>query len=151
MLKKFFKFLGFGEEENDEYNNEFGRRKRASAAARDETMRGSAYDDYDDGEEHTPPLKNGLILFKGLPSPEDKLQLRKALLNGCIILLDLSGIPPERIEEGKQFLTFMQGVSFFNECEFIKLAPRLFSVTPQPDMVQIITGTNTSKPQGEGV
>ena len=153
-MKKFLKLLGFGEEETSEYSGDY-RRKRPISAARDEAMRGNAYnssyEDYDGEKYERTPLKNGLILFRGLPSTEDKLQLREALLDGCIILLDLSGIPSERIEEGRQFITFMHGVSFANNGEFLKLAPRLFSVSPQPGMVQTVTGTSTSKIQGDEV
>ncbi|MCL1941180.1 MAG: cell division protein SepF [Synergistaceae bacterium] len=154
---KFLKFLGFGEDENNEYTEQYsgypGRRRRPYSGGGD-TMRGGAYsgnyEDYDDDKyERTPPLRNGLILFKGLPSTEDKLHLREALLDGCIILLDLSGIPAERIEEGRQFITFMHGVSFANGGEFSKLTPRIFSVSPQPGMVQTITGTSTAKAQGD--
>ena len=149
-MKKFWEWLGFGEKETGEYR----RRRPSHTSTRDETTRGNAYnsnyEDYDDEKyERTTPLKNGLIFFKGLPSTEDKLQLRESLLDGCIIILDLSGIPSERIEDGKQFLRFMHGVSFANNGEFSKLAPRLFSVSPQPNMVQIITGTSTGKIQGD--
>ena len=148
-MKKIMKLLGFEDEEAGEY------RRRKHPSSRDESSRSNAYDsnydDYDDDERVKRPnsVKNGLILFRGLPSTEDKLQLREALLDGCIILLDLSGIPSERIEEGKQFITFMHGVSFANNGEFLKLAPRIFSVSPQPGMVQTITGTSTGKAQGD--
>ena len=145
------KLLGF----EDEEASEIRRRKPSQASAREETTRSnnynSNYEDYGDDEKYERPasLKNGLILFKGLPSTEDKLQLREALLDGCIILLDLSGIPSERIEEGRQFITFMHGVSFANNGEFLKLAPRIFSVSPHPGMVQTMTGTSTGKKQGD--
>ena len=147
-MRKIMKLLGFEDEESGEY------RRRKHSSSRDENTRSNAYDsnyeDYDDEKQKRPSsIKNGLILFKGLPSTEDKLQLREALLDGCIILLDLSGIPTERIEEGKQFITFMHGVSFANNGEFLKLAPRIFSVSPQPGMVQTMTGTSTGKTQGD--
>jgi FtsZ-interacting cell division protein YlmF len=147
------KLLGFENEEASEYK----RRKPSHSMAREENSRNHAYDgnydEYDDDEKYERPisLKNGLILFKGLPSTEDKLQLREALLDGCIILLDLSGVPSERIEEGRQFITFMHGVSFANNGEFLKLAPRIFSVSPHPGMVQTMTGTRTGKKQGDDV
>ena len=147
------KLLGFENEETGEYK----RRKPSHPLNREDTGRNNTYDgnyeDYDDDEKSGRPisLKNGLILFKGLPSTEDKLQLREALLDGCIILLDLSGIPPERIEEGRQFITFMHGVSFANNGEFLKLAPRIFSVSPHPNMVVTMTGTSTGKKQGDDV
>jgi FtsZ-interacting cell division protein YlmF len=150
ILKKFMKLLGFEDEEPGEY-----RRKKPAHAAREEIARSNAYnsnyEDYGDDEKYERPfpIKNGLILFKGLPSTEDKLQLREALLGGCIILLDLSGIPSERIEEGRQFITFMHGVSFANNGEFLKLAPRIFSVSPHPGMVLTMTGTSTAKKQGD--
>ena len=149
-MKKFFKWLGFGEDEN-EYTGEYNRRRRSPhSSSRDEAVRGGGnYEDYDDEKyERRGPLKNGLILFKGLPSTEDKLRLREALLDGCIILLDLSGVTPERIEEGRQFITFMHGVSFANNGEFDKLSPRLFYVSPQPGMVRGMTGANTDRAQG---
>jgi len=146
------KLLGFEDEEASEYR----RRKPSHPKTREENSRGNAYnnnydDEYGDYDnyERPFPIKNGLILFKGLPSTEDKLQLREALLDGCIILLDLSGIAPERIEEGRQFITFMHGVSFANNGEFLKLAPRIFSVSPHPGMVQTMTGTSTVKKQGD--
>jgi FtsZ-interacting cell division protein YlmF len=145
------KLLGF----EDEEASEFRRRKPSHSASREEASRSTNYDgnyeDYgEDGKHERPlPVKNGLILFKGLPSTEDKLQLREALLDGCIILLDLSGIPSERIEEGRQFITFMHGVSFANNGEFLKLAPRIFSVSPHPGMVQTMTGNSTGKKQGD--
>jgi FtsZ-interacting cell division protein YlmF len=147
------KLLGFENEEASEYK----RRKPSHSVTREENSRNNAYDgnydEYDDDENNERPisLKNGLILFKGLPSTEDKLQLREALLDGCIILLDLSGVPSERIEEGRQFITFMHGVSFANNGEFLKLAPRIFSVSPHPCMVQTMTGTSTGKKQGDDV
>ena len=150
-MRKFMKLLGFEDEEAGEYRG----RKSSHSKNREEIARGNAYNnnygDYgdDDNYERSSPIKNGLILFKGLPSTEDKLQLREALLDGCIILLDLSGIAPERIEEGRQFITFMHGVSFANNGEFLKLAPRIFSVSPHPGMVQTMTGTSTAKKQGD--
>ena len=148
------KLLGFEDEETGEYR----RKKSFHPGAREESVRNSSYsgnyEDYDDDDERYErqiSLKNGLILFRGLPSTEDKLQLREALLDGCIILLDLSGVPSERIEEGRQFITFMHGVSFANNGEFLKLAPRIFSVSPNPGMVLTMTGTGTGKIQGEDV
>ena len=154
MLKKILKFLGF-EEETGAYFNENRRRRPLHSTTRDD-MRGNAYssnyEDYDDERyERSLPLKNGLIFFKGLPSAEDKLLLREALFDGCIILLDLSDVSPEKREAGNQFLTFMQGVSFASNGELNKLNKKnLFYVSPQPGMVQIITGTNTNK-QGDEV
>ncbi|MCL1940692.1 MAG: cell division protein SepF [Synergistaceae bacterium] len=154
-MKKFWRFLGFGENENNEYTEHPGypSRRRRPYSGREDAMRGGAYsgnyEDYDDEKyDRTPPLRNGLILFKGLPSTEDKLQLREALLDGCIILLDLSGVPVEKVEDAKQFLTFMHGVSFANGGEFSKLNKRLFSVSPAPGMVQTVIGS-TSKTQGD--
>lgn len=153
-MKKFMKFLGFGENDANEYGSEYRRRRPSPSTTRDEPVRSNTYngnyEDYDEEDYERTPLKNGLILFKGLPSMDNRLQLRDALLDGCIILLDLSGIAPERIEEGKQFLKFMEGVSFCNNGEILKLAPRLFSVSPRPGMVQTIIGTTSlSRKQGD--
>jgi len=152
-LKKILKWFGFGENETNEYDGEYRRKKNSHSTARDKFIGGNSYnsnyEDYDDDKYERAPLKNGLILFKGLPSTEDKLRLREALLDGCIILLDLSGVTPERIEDGRQFITFMHGVSFANNGEFDRLSPRLFYVSPHPGMVKAMTGANTEKTQGD--
>ena len=64
-MRKFWEWLGFGEKETVEYR----RRRPSHSTARDEIIRGNAYnsnyDDYDDDKyERATQIKNGLILFK---------------------------------------------------------------------------------------
>lgn len=105
-------------------------------------------DDYD--EDDIPAVQKdpshsysdaGIIFFKGLATDDDKLQLRDALLDGNIVIIDLGGISIEQKEAGLQFITFMSGVAFANKGEFLKLGPTLFSVSPRMGMVQTVMGS----------
>lgn len=92
----------------------------------------------------------GIIYFKGLATDDDKLQLRDALLDGCIVLIDLGGITIDQKEAGLQFITFMSGVAFANKGEFLKLGPTLFSVAPRMGMVQTIIGAPAHGTRNDG-
>ena len=152
MFKNFLRFLGFEDEDENREYDDYSRGKRSRRhSGRDN--RHNVYDD-DFGDERyvrePPPSRIGLVLFKGLPSLKDKDKLKKALADGCIILLDLSEIPPDKVAEGNQFIQFMHGLSFASNGEFDRLVKNLFFFTPWPGMVRVMRGENTDK-QGDEV
>lgn len=75
-----------------------------------------------------------LIYFKGIPSETSRLQLRDALLDGAMLMLDLHGLDASRLEEGNDFLNFMRGVAFAHRGETERLGPSLFLVMPRAGM-----------------
>ena len=77
-----------------------------------------------------------LVFFKGVPSEEIKLRLRDVLLDGAMLLLDLQGLDSERIEEGRNFITFMGGVAFAHKGLMERIGPSLFIITPHEGMLQ---------------
>jgi FtsZ-interacting cell division protein YlmF len=112
-------------------------------------------DDYSDYEEERPrqnksklgrlkdePKGKGrvptprLVFFKGVPSEDIKLRLRDVLLEGAMVLLDLQGLEPERIEEGRNFINFMGGVAFAHKGLMERIGPSLFVITPHEGMLQ---------------
>ena len=77
-----------------------------------------------------------LVFFKGVPSEEIKLKLRDVLLNGAMVLLDLQGLDSDRIEEGRNFITFMGGVAFAHKGLMERIGSYLFIITPHEGMLQ---------------
>jgi FtsZ-interacting cell division protein YlmF len=77
-----------------------------------------------------------LVFFKGVPSEGIKLRLRDALLEGAMVLLDLQGLPPERVEEGRTFINFMGGVAFAHKGLIERIGSSLFLITPHEGMLQ---------------
>lgn len=136
MFNRFLKFLGFD---------------HAAERTRQLRKRRKNFDDDDDIEEEYEeeiavrerPVRQpveGIVFFKGLANDDDKLRLRDALLDGCVVIIDLAGITMEQKDIGIQFITFMSGVAFANRGEFLKLGPTLFSVSPRMGMVQTVMG-----------
>jgi FtsZ-interacting cell division protein YlmF len=128
-VRNFWRFLGFYgddyEEEDDEYQDyeeEPSRAVKKSRGRKEEPRKKSE-----------PPK---LIFFKGVPSEGIKLRLRDALLEGAMVLLDLQGLPPERVEEGRAFINFMGGVAFAHKGLIERIGSSLFLITPREGMLQ---------------
>jgi FtsZ-interacting cell division protein YlmF len=77
-----------------------------------------------------------LIFFKGVPSEGIKLRLRDALLEGAMVLLDLHGLPADRVDEGRIFINFMGGVAFAHKGLIERISSSLFLITPREGMLQ---------------
>jgi FtsZ-interacting cell division protein YlmF len=125
----FWRFFGFGEDDYEEEDEE--------------------YPDYEEGQPRTTKKNKGkreeprkradspkLVFFKGVPSEGIKLRLRDALLEGTMVLLDLQGLPAERVEEGRAFINFMGGVAFAHKGLIERIGASLFLITPREGMLQ---------------
>ena len=88
----------------------------------------------EEGRGKTGPVK--LVFFKGVPPEDVKLKLRDVLLEGVMVLLDLQGLPAERIEEGRNFINFMGGVAFAHKGLMERIGPSLFVISPREGMLQ---------------
>ena len=130
-MRKLLQLLGFYGDDYDEdaddymeYEEEQPRplKRQAKPARKDE------------GRGRMPAPK--LVFFKGVPSEEFKLRLRDVLLDGAMVLLDLQGLEPERIEEGRNFINFMGGVAFAHKGLMERIGPSLFVITPHEGMLQ---------------
>jgi len=122
-VQKLLQLFGFGEgyDNDDDYEEEPPKR-RGKPTRRDES-RG-------------PGVSPKLVFFKGVPSEAVKLRLRDALLDGSMVLLDLQGLPSERIDEGRNFINFMGGVAFAHRGVMERISPSLFVITPREGMLQ---------------
>ena len=82
------------------------------------------------------PVSPKLIFFQGIPPENIKLRLRDYLLDGAMILLDIRGLETENREEGRDFITFMQGVAFAHRGESRNIGSTLYVITPRRGMLQ---------------
>jgi FtsZ-interacting cell division protein YlmF len=127
-VPNFLRFFGFGddyEEEDDEpldYEEEQARPAKKSRGKKEEPRK----------RIEAPKL----IFFKGIPSEGIKLRLRDALLEGVMVLLDVQGLPAERMEEGRTFINFMGGVAFAHKGLIERIGSSLFLITPREGMLQ---------------
>jgi FtsZ-interacting cell division protein YlmF len=121
-VSNFWKFFGFDRDdyEDEEYEDESPRSVKKTKAVKEELRK------------NFPEL----VFFKGVPSEEIKLRLRDALLEGTMVLLDLHGLPPERVEEGRAFINFMGGVAFAHKGLLERIGSSLFVITPREGMLQ---------------
>ena len=128
-MQKLLQLLGFyGEGDNEDeysgYEEEFPRPTgKKSKSGRKDEPRGQ-------------PIPPKLVLFKGIPSEEIRFKLRDALLDGVMVLLDLTGLESERIEEGRTFINFMGGVAFAHRGVMHRIGPSLFIIEPYEGMFQ---------------
>jgi len=123
-VQKLFQLFGFS---GDDYDNEddfseYDERPRSKKKSRRSDARGQM----------TPPK---LVFFKGIPSDEIRLRLRDVLLDGTMILLDLSGMS-DRKDEAVEFIHFMTGVAFAHKGDWKQIGPSLFIITPREGMLQ---------------
>ena len=117
------------------------------------------YDDYDDtpeekraprkqpsgkreGQARTPSGSTNaagrLIIYNGIANDADKRRLREAFNDGAMILIDLHLLNQREFEEeGKEFITFMGGVSFARGGEIKFIEPAQYIVTPRAGMFEI--------------
>jgi FtsZ-interacting cell division protein YlmF len=125
------RFLGFYgddyEEEAEEYQDYEEEQSRT-------TKKGKVKREREEPRKKAEPPK--LVFFKGVPSEGIKLRLRDALLEGAMVLLDLQGLPPERVEEGRAFINFMGGVAFAHKGLIERIGSSLFLITPREGMLQ---------------
>ena len=128
-MRNFLRFLGFYgndyEEEDDEYpeyEEEPSRTAKKNRGKKEEPRK----------KAETPKL----VFFKGVPSEGIRLRLRDALLEGAMVLLDLQGLPAERVEEGRTFINFMGGVAFAHKGLIERIGSSLFLITPREGMLQ---------------
>jgi FtsZ-interacting cell division protein YlmF len=127
------RFLGFYgddyEEEDDEYQDYEEEQPRTAKKGKGKRER-----------EREEPRKKAefpkLVFFKGVPSEGIKLRLRDALLEGSMVLLDLQGLPPEHVEEGRTFINFMGGVAFAHKGLIERIGSSLFLIAPREGMLQ---------------
>jgi hypothetical protein len=122
-------------------------------------------DDYEDEEDEfeeepapkqVPPRKGvqkkapfpRLIYFRGIPSETARFELRDALLEGAMLMLDLHGLDASRLEEGNDFLNFMRGVAFAHKGETERLGSSLFLVMPHAGMFRRWTEEGGSSDAG---
>ena len=128
-MQKLLQLLGFyGEGDNEDeysgYEEEYPRSTgKKSKSGRKDDPRGQ-------------PLPPKLVFFRGIPSEETKLKLRDALLDGIMVLLDLHGLEPDRLEEGRNFINFMGGVAFAHRGVMERIGASLFVITPHEGMFQ---------------
>lgn len=114
------------------------------------------YDDYDEADDlprgnkrsvgnsgarqqREAPARSPLrfVLFKGVPSESSKLKLRDALLDGVMIMLDLSELSPRELEEkGTPFITFMTGVAFAHRGCTQTINQNMYLLTPYEGMFE---------------
>ena len=79
----------------------------------------------------------GIVLFKGIPSERRKLQLRDALLEGVMVLMDLHDLDARQFEEeGRPLINFMGGVAFAHKGRMEQVGPALYLVMPRGDMFE---------------
>lgn len=129
------KFLGFENDEDDyddadDYSDEQPRNSRRTKNNRtrgDVSRQGSGNSS-----------ETGLILFKGIPTDQDKRRLRDAFSKGKMILIDLHGMTrPDFEEEGKPLIDFMSGVAFACGGEIKFIDPAQYIVTPRHGMYEV--------------
>ena len=82
------------------------------------------------------PATPRLIFYQGLPPEHIKLRLRDCLLDGAMILLDIHDLEAEHKEEGRNFITFMQGVAFAHNGESRNIVSDFYVITPRKGMLQ---------------
>ncbi|MBR1418078.1 MAG: cell division protein SepF [Synergistaceae bacterium] len=79
----------------------------------------------------------GLVMFKGVPSEDIKYQLRDALRNGTMLLLDLSELSDRELSEGgSAFITFMRGVAFASGGRMDNIGREQYLVSPLDGMFE---------------
>ena len=112
-------------------------------------------DDYDDTEDYTEERKKKtrtsrpsggagaagkLVIYNynGATLSSDKIHLREEFNKGAMILVDLHDLSQrEYDEEGKDFITFMGGVSFARGGQMTFIAPVQYLFTPGPGMCEV--------------
>ena len=128
-MQKLMQLLGFyGEDDNEGEYSGYDEEPPRPTGKKNKPAR------KDDSRGYSVPPK--LIFFRGVPSESIKLRLRDALLDGAMILLDLQGLDPERIEEGRNFINFMGGVAFAHKGVMERVNSSLFVITPHEGMLQ---------------
>ncbi len=125
------KFFGFEPDEDDyDDSDDYTEEKRRKPARREGTSRNTP--------SGNPNATGKLILFNGVASDNDKRRLCKAFNEGAMILIDLHLLNQREFdEEGKEFITFMGGVSFARGGEIKFLEPAQYIVTPSTGMYDI--------------
>jgi FtsZ-interacting cell division protein YlmF len=127
-VRNFLRFLGFYGDDYEEEDGEYLDYEEESPRAKKSK-----------GKKESPRKKAEspkLVFFKGVPSEGIKLRLRDALLEGAMVLLDLQGLPAERVEEGRTFINFMGGVAFAHKGLIERIGSSLFLITPHEGMLQ---------------
>ncbi|MBQ7151638.1 MAG: cell division protein SepF [Synergistaceae bacterium] len=119
------RFFGFDNDEDDYDDNDGYKR---STARKDNPSRPSGN-------------AQGKIIIYNYNSPtlnEDKVRLREEFNKGAMILVDLHKLSQrEYDEEGKNFITFMCGVSFARNGTMKFIDPAQYLFTPGPGMYEI--------------
>ena len=128
------KFFGF-ENDDDDYDDsddyqEERRAPRKAPSRREESSRSAS--------RGNPNAAGKLIIFRGVANDRDKKRLREAFNDGAMILIDLHDLDQRGYDEvGKDFITFMGGVSFARNGDIKLIEPAWYLVTPRADMFEI--------------